>query len=116
MDTLYIKRGVLVGGIQRAAEKGMAVWVDGFIVTSAALMACRINPDIRPYLYFAHQSAEQGHKRILSALNATPLINCNLRLGEGSGALTAFPLLELAVALHCNMATFAQAAVPDRGE
>ena len=106
----------MVGGIQRAAQKGLAVWVDGFIVTSAALMACRINPAIRPYLYFAHQSAEQGHQHILSALEATPLINCNLRLGEGSGALTAFPLLELAVALHRNMATFAQAAVPDREE
>ena len=104
----------MVGAIHRAAHQGIAVWVDGFIVSSAALAACRINPDIRPYLYFAHQSAEQGHAHMLEALKAKPLINCGLRLGEGTGALTSFPLLELAVHLHCNMATFAQAAVPDR--
>ena len=97
----------MVGAIHRAAHQGMAVWVDGFIVSSAALAACRINPDIRPYLYFAHQSAEQGHAHMLDALKAKPLINCGLRLGEGTGALTSFPILELAVQLHCNMATFA---------
>ena len=106
----------MTAAIERAAQRGFAVWVDGFIVSSAALAGCRINPSIRPYLYFAHCSAEAGHRLILDALQAKPLINCGLRLGEGTGALTAFPLLESAVALHCNMATFETAAVPDREE
>lgn len=104
----------MVAAMQKAAQKGIAIWVDGFIVSAAALLACRINPSIRPYLYFAHRSAEQGHRRVLEALQAKPLIQCGLRLGEGTGALNAFPLLELAVELHLNMATFEQAAVPDR--
>ena len=104
----------MASAIHRAAQKGIAVWVDGFIVTAAALAACKINPSIRPYLYFAHQSAERGHRLVLKALHAKPLIQCGLRLGEGTGALTAFPLLELAVQLHKEMATFAQASVPDR--
>ncbi|MEC7987036.1 MAG: nicotinate-nucleotide--dimethylbenzimidazole phosphoribosyltransferase [Myxococcota bacterium] len=104
----------MVAAFERSAQKGLAVWVDGFIVSSAALVACRRNPAIRPYLRFAHCSAEAGHQRILKALEANPLINCGLRLGEGTGALTAFPILEHAITLHNNMATFEAAAVPDR--
>ena len=104
----------MVAATQRAAQLGMAIWVDGFIVSSAVLTACRMNSAIRPYLYFAHQSAEAGHQLILEDLCASPLINCGLRLGEGTGALTAFPMLELAVHVHRNMATFSQAQVPDR--
>ena len=70
---------------------------------------------IRSYLYFAHQSAEIGHEMLLESLDANPLIGCGMRLGEGTGALTAFPMLEAAVVLHCQMATFADAAVPNRG-
>ena len=106
----------MVASRQKSAQKGIAIWVDGFIVSAAALLACRINPSILPYLYFAHRSAEQGHQHILNALDAKPLIECGLRLGEGTGALSAFPLVELAVELHRNMATFEQAAVLDREE
>ena len=65
-------------------------------------------------MWFGHRSAEPGHARLLTALEAQPLVDAGLRLGEGSGALTAFPLIRAAVALHNEMATFTEAAVPDR--
>ena len=88
--------------------------VDGFIVSSAALVAVRHDPRVRDYLWFGHRSAEPGHARILDALDAKPLVDAGLRLGEGSGALTALPLVQAAVALHNGMATFEEAAVPNR--
>jgi len=104
----------IVGAMGRAAERSIAILVDGFIVSSAALVAVRHDPRIRDYMYFAHRSAEPGHARILEALEAEPLVDAGLRLGEGSGSLTALPLIQMAAALHNNMATFEQAAVPDR--
>ncbi len=106
----------IVGAMGRAAERGIAVLIDGFIVSSAALVAVRLEPKIRDYFWFGHRSAEPGHERILAALNAQPLVDAGLRLGEGSGALTALPLVQAAVALHNEMATFEQASVPDREE
>jgi nicotinate-nucleotide--dimethylbenzimidazole phosphoribosyltransferase len=78
------------------------------------LVALRINPGVRPWLIFAHASAEQGHARVLSELDAKPLLDLGLRLGEGSGAAIAVSLLRAAVALHNEMATFAEAGVADR--
>ena len=104
----------IVGAMGRAAELGMAILVDGFIVSSAALIATRHAPRLRDHMWFGHRSAEPGHSRILRALDATPLVDAGLRLGEGSGALTALPLIQAAVALHNQMATFEEAAVPDR--
>ena len=104
----------IVGAMGRAAERGLAILVDGFIVTSAALVAVHHVPQIRDAMWFGHRSAEPGHARLLTALEAQPLVDAGLRLGEGSGALTAFPLIRAAVALHNEMATFAEAAVPDR--
>jgi nicotinate-nucleotide--dimethylbenzimidazole phosphoribosyltransferase len=104
----------IAGAIVAAAQARVPVLVDGFIVSVAALAATRLNPSCRPYLVFAHRSAEQGHRRLLEALNARPLLDLDLRLGEGSGAALALPILRLACALHDQMATFAQAAVPDR--
>jgi nicotinate-nucleotide--dimethylbenzimidazole phosphoribosyltransferase len=78
----------------------------------AALAAVRLNPSCRPFLLASHQSAEQGHRLVLEALEVRPLISLDLRLGEGSGAAIALPLLRLACALHNEMATFAQASVP----
>lgn len=104
----------IVGAMGRAAERGMAILVDGFIVSSAALVAVKHDARTRDYMWFGHRSAEPGHARILDALNARPLVDAGLRLGEGSGALTALPLIEAAVALHNQMATFEEAAVPDR--
>lgn len=101
----------LAGAYLAAAQNGMAVLVDGFISTVAALTAVRIQPDVRNWLLFAHTSAEPGHQRVLTALDAQPMLQIGMRLGEGSGAATAVPLLQLACALHNNMATFAEAQV-----
>ncbi len=97
-----------------AAQRRVPVLVDGFIVSAAALAAVRINPGLRPWLLFSHQSAERGHIRLLEALQAQPLLALDLRLGEGSGAALALPLVRMACALHNSMATFAEAAVADR--
>jgi len=102
------------GAIIAAAQRGVAVLIDGFIASVAALAAFRLNPSCRPYLIFSHRSAEQGHRLVLGALEAHPLLDLDLRLGEGSGAALALPILRLACALHNGMATFAEAAVPDR--
>ena len=75
------------------------------------LAACRIQPAVRDWLLFGHRSAEPGHDRVLQALDAAPLLALDMRLGEGSGALTALPLLRLACALHGEMATFTEAGV-----
>ena len=101
----------LAGAYLAAAQNGMAVLVDGFISSVAALTAVRIQPDVRNWLLFAHTSAEPGHQRVLTALDAQPMLQIGMRLGEGSGAATAVPLLQLACALHNNMATFAEAQV-----
>jgi nicotinate-nucleotide--dimethylbenzimidazole phosphoribosyltransferase len=87
------------------------VLVDGFIATVAALVAVRMQPGVRDWLLFSHRSHERGHAFVLGALDARPLLDLNLRLGEGSGAAVAVPLLRLACALHNGMATFAQAGV-----
>lgn len=101
----------LAGAVGRAAERRICVLVDGFIVSAAVLAAVRASPSIRPYLLFGHASAEHGHRAVLEALEARPLLQLGLRLGEGSGALAAFPLLELACSLHEEMATFSSAKV-----
>jgi nicotinate-nucleotide--dimethylbenzimidazole phosphoribosyltransferase len=102
------------GAIIAAAQRRIPVLIDGFIASVAALAAFRLNPSCRPYLIFSHRSAEQGHRLVLDALEARPLLDLDLRLGEGSGAALALPILRLACALHNGMATFAEAAVPDR--
>jgi nicotinate-nucleotide--dimethylbenzimidazole phosphoribosyltransferase len=102
------------GAIVAAAHRRVPVLIDGFIASVGALAASRLNPSCRPYLIFSHRSAEQGHRLVLEALEARPLLDLDLRLGEGSGAALALPILRLACALHNGMATFAEAAVPDR--
>jgi len=94
-----------------AAQKRMPILVDGFICSVAALLADRLNPDIKPWLIYAHRSQEQGHQYILESLGAKPLLSLNMRLGEASGAAMAIPLLRSACALHTQMATFKQAQV-----
>ncbi|MET4066574.1 nicotinate-nucleotide--dimethylbenzimidazole phosphoribosyltransferase [Bradyrhizobium sp. S3.2.6] len=102
------------GAIIAAAQARIPVLIDGFIVSVAALAAVRLNPSCQPFLLPSHQSAEQGHRLVLRALNVQPLISLDLRLGEGSGAAIALPLVRSACHLHNDMATFAQANVPDR--
>lgn len=101
----------LVGACIHAAQQSVPVLVDGFIVSVAALLATRQNQSIAPWLIFAHQSAEAGHRQVLDALDAQPLLALGLRLGEASGAALAVPLLRAACAVHAQMATFAEAGV-----
>jgi nicotinate-nucleotide--dimethylbenzimidazole phosphoribosyltransferase len=101
----------LAGAYLRAAQCGVPVLVDGFICTAAALAAMRINPSVRPWLLFSHCSAERGHRTLIDALTVKPLLELDLRLGEGSGAALALPLLRMACALHNEMASFEAAGV-----
>lgn len=103
----------LTGLYIACAQEGVTVLVDGVICTAAAMLAVQLNPQVRPWLLFAHSGAEPGHKHLLSALDATPLLQLGLRLGEGSGAALAVPLIRLACVLHGQMATFAEAAVEE---
>jgi nicotinate-nucleotide--dimethylbenzimidazole phosphoribosyltransferase len=103
----------LAGACIAAAQAGLPVLVDGFIATAAALAAVRMRPDARPWLLFSHRSQEIGHASLLRALDAGPLLDLGMRLGEASGAAVALPLLRLACALHNGMATFAEAGVSD---
>ncbi|MGY2170660.1 nicotinate-nucleotide--dimethylbenzimidazole phosphoribosyltransferase [Pseudomonas gingeri] len=104
----------LAGAYLACAQEGVAVLVDGFICTVAAMVAVRLNPGCRDWLIFGHRGAELGHRHVLESLLAEPLLELGLRLGEGSGAALAVPLLRLACDLHGQMATFAEAAVADR--
>jgi nicotinate-nucleotide--dimethylbenzimidazole phosphoribosyltransferase len=118
LNTLFNLGGfeiaALVGAYLACAQEGIVVLVDGFICTVAALVATRLNPASREWLVFGHRGAEPGHRHVLHSLDAQPLLELGLRLGEGSGAALAVPLLRLACALHGQMATFAEAAVADR--
>ena len=101
----------MTGAYIRCAQIGLPIVVDGFISTVSALVAMRLNPAVRDWMLFGHQSAEYGHRRLLKELSAEPLLKLNLRLGEGSGAGAALGIIKLACSLHNNMATFAEAAV-----
>jgi nicotinate-nucleotide--dimethylbenzimidazole phosphoribosyltransferase len=109
-----IEIAALSGAFIAAAQAGLPVLVDGYIATVAALAATRINPGVRDWLLFAHRSHERGHGLLLEALDAQPLLDLGMRLGEASGAAVAVPVLRLACALHNGMATFAQAGVSER--
>lgn len=100
-----------VGAMLRAAELRMAILIDGFIMTACMLAASRINPNILDYAIFGHQGDEQGHARLLQALQAKPLINLGLRLGEGSGAVCAYPIVQSAALMLSEMASFERAGV-----
>ena len=101
----------LTGAYLASAHMGLPVLVDGFISSVAALVATRLQPDAADWMFFGHASAEPGHAAIIATLGVTPLLDLGMRLGEGSGAAAAVPLLRLACALHNEMATFAEAQV-----
>ena len=103
--------GVLAGVMLGAAARRRAVVLDGFIAGAAALLAQRLCPPLRDYLIAAHRSAEPGHQAALSRLQLRPLLDLELRLGEGTGALLAVPIITAAAACLAEMATFAQAGV-----
>ncbi|MBT2771664.1 nicotinate-nucleotide--dimethylbenzimidazole phosphoribosyltransferase [Halomonas sp. ISL-60] len=104
----------MTGAYLAAAANQMPAIVDGFIATVAALTACRICPAVRGYLIFGHRSQEPGHDVALTALEARPLLDMGMRLGEGSGAALAYPLLQAATAMVAEMATFNDAGVSDK--
>lgn len=103
----------LAGAFVRAAQLGLPVLVDGFIATAAALVAVGHDREVGSWLLFSHRSSEPGHGGMLKAMEARPLLDLSLRLGEGSGAAAAVPLLRLACTLHNEMATFAQAGISE---
>jgi nicotinate-nucleotide--dimethylbenzimidazole phosphoribosyltransferase len=102
---------MMVGAMLKAAELSMLVLVDGFICSTAALAASKINENFLDYTQFCHQSNEQAHQLLLKHLDVQPLLNLGLRLGEGSGVAIAYPLIVSAVAFFNEMASFADAGV-----
>ncbi len=101
----------MVGGFLGAYHNRTPVLVDGFIVSVAAYVATLIEPSCRDYMIFAHRSEESGHKILLELLDAEPLLDLGLRLGEGTGAALAMPILRAAAEFYNNMASFESAGV-----
>ena len=106
----------LVGVIVAAASRHVPIVIDGFISGAAALMAVELNPLIREYLLAGHASVERGHHLILERLRLFPLLDLQLRLGEGTGAVLAMSIIEAALHAHSEMATFEEAGVSTREE
>jgi len=107
---------MMAGAALQAASERRLVVVDGFISGASILLAARLTPAVLDYCVFAHRSDEAGHALMLSRLNATPLLDLGLRLGEGSGGALAWPLVDSAVRLLEQMASFEEAAVSDRAD
>jgi nicotinate-nucleotide--dimethylbenzimidazole phosphoribosyltransferase len=105
---------MMTGAMLAAARAKMPVLVDGFICGAAALTAARIAPDFLDYAVFCHASAESGHRAQLGALQASPLVSLDLRLGEGTGAALAWPLVNAACAFLNEMASFESAGVSEK--
>ena len=106
---------MMAGAMLQAAHERRVIVVDGFICGAALLVAQRLAPAVVDYCVFAHRGAEAGHALMLQALGAEPLLELGLRLGEGSGALLAWPLVESAARILSEMASFESAGVSDRG-
>ncbi len=101
----------MVGSVLQAARENRVIVVDGFISSAAVLVAAKLQPAVLERCVFAHNSGERGHALLLEQLQAQPLLNLGLRLGEGSGAALAWPLLQSACAILCDMASFDSAGV-----
>lgn len=100
-----------IGAMLRAAELGIIVLVDGFIMTACAIAAIRLYPAAQDYMIFTHCGDESGHRRMLDIVGAKPLLNLGLRLGEGTGALCAFPIIDSAVRMINEMNNFDTAKI-----
>jgi nicotinate-nucleotide--dimethylbenzimidazole phosphoribosyltransferase len=120
IDTLATFGGfeiaMIAGAYLAAASEGMTILVDGFIATSALLVAAKIAPEVLDYCVFAHASNETGHRRMLAHFDAAPLLELDLRLGEGTGAALALPILRAAVAFIDEMASFESAGVSNKAD
>ena len=101
----------LVGAYVRSAQLGIPVLVDGFITSVAAACAVQINPKVRDWMLFSHCSAGRAHRKVLELLDAEPLLNLGMRLGEATGAAVAVPIIQSALSMHSYMDTFDQAGV-----
>lgn len=102
---------MMCGAFLAAAEHKMVILVDGFIASVAFLCASLLDPKVKEYAIFCHESEERGHRLLLVHLNAKPLLNLGMRLGEGTGCAVAFPILQSAIAFFNEMATFESAGV-----
>ncbi len=105
----------MAGAYIRCAQRGQVIILDGFISGAAALLAERLRPGARQWMLFGHRSKEPGHERLLAALGGQPILDLGMRLGEGTGAAAAIPLLRQACAVHNRMATFSEAGVTPEG-
>jgi len=118
LDVLFKVGGLEIAGLAgvmiAAASRRIPIVVDGFISTAAAMIASGLVPDVRNYMFGAHQSVEIGHQAMHKYLGLIPLVNLNLRLGEGTGAVLAFNLIEAASRILREMATFAEAGVSSK--
>lgn len=100
-----------IGGMLRAAELGMVIIIDGFIMTNCLLAASKLYPNVLPYAIYGHLGDEVGHRLVLEHMGAKPLLQLNLRLGEGTGAICAYPILVSAVNMINEMDSFHKASV-----
>ena len=100
-----------IGAMLQAAELKMIILVDGFIMTNCILAASQLYPEVLHYAIFGHQGDEAGHKLVLDAMGAKPLLNLGLRLGEGTGAICSYPIIDSAVRMINEMNNFAHAAI-----
>jgi nicotinate-nucleotide--dimethylbenzimidazole phosphoribosyltransferase len=107
---------MMTGAMLGAAQGGAVLLIDGFIATSALLVAAKIQPNILQYCVFSHCSDELGHKLMLEHLQAKPLLNLGLRLGEGTGAALAYPIVQAAVNFLNDMASFQSAGISNKSE
>ncbi len=120
LDVLAKIGGAEIGGIAGlclgAAEKGIPVVIDGFISTAGALIAYTLNPDVADYLFAAHTSVEIGHQAMLAHMKLRPILNLDLRLGEGTGAALAMTIIDAGLKIYREMATFSDAGISDRND
>ncbi|MGP1716513.1 MAG: nicotinate-nucleotide--dimethylbenzimidazole phosphoribosyltransferase [Methylophilus sp.] len=107
---------MMVGALLAGAESRATLLIDGFIATSALLVAAKLYPQVLDYCVFAHCSDENGHSKMLEHLKVQPLLHLSLRLGEGTGAVLAYPLLQSAVAFLNEMASFESAGVSEKSQ
>ena len=105
---------MMCGAMLQAAEFKMILMVDGFIATTAFLAAYHVCPAVKDYAFFCHQSDEHGHTRVLQFLEVRPILNLSMRLGEGTGAAVAYPVIKSAVNFLNEMASFESAGVSSR--